>query len=223
MAHATAALRLPFFLNEGKAMPHPAVQILVWVTLAIVAQALPAAGLLLMLPLLLGGAAMLDARQLIRLLRRTRWILLSLLWIYAYTTPGSGWLPELGRYSPTIEGMGEGCIQLGRLLSMLSALAILLSLLSQAELISGIHALASPLRWFGLSRERVAVRLGLTLEYAEPTMGETAADWKSAIREALRPAQMNGSQQIELHTPGLRWVDAGCLLLCAVMLYGVWR
>lgn len=223
MTHATAALRLPFFLNEGNVMPHPAVQILVWVALAIVAQALPAAGLVVLVPLLLGGAAMLDARQLIRLLRRTRWILLSLLLIYAYTTPGSGWLPELGRYSPTIEGMGEGCIQLGRLLSMLSALAILLSLLSQAEFISGIHALASPLRWFGLSRERVAVRLALTLEYAEPTMGETAADWKSAIREALRPPQMNGSQQIELHTPGLRMVDAGCMLLCAVMLYGVWR
>ena len=223
MTYATAALRLPFFLNEGNVMPHPAVQILVWVTLAIVAQALPAAGLVVLVPLLLGGAAMLDVRQLIRLLRRTRWILLSLLLIYAYTTPGSGWLPELGRYSPTIEGMSDGCIQLGRLLSLLSALAILLSLLSQAEFISGIHVLASPLRWFGLSRERVAVRLALTLEYAEPTMGETAADWKGTIREALRPPQMNGSQQIELHTPGLRMVDGGCLLLCAAVLYGVWR
>jgi energy-coupling factor transport system permease protein len=204
-------------------MPHPAVLILAWITLAIVAQALPAAGLVMLAPLLLGLALMLDARQLTRLLRRTRWILLSLLLIYAYTTPGAGWLPELGRYSPTIEGVGEGFIQLGRLLSMLSGLAILLSLLSQSEFIGGIHALVYPLRWLGLSRERVAVRLALTLEYAEPAMGETAADWRSSIRKALRPPQMNGSQQIELHAPGLRMVDGGCLLLCAAMLYGVWR
>jgi energy-coupling factor transport system permease protein len=223
MEHATAALRLPFFLNEGNVMPHPAVLILVWVTLAIVAQALPVAGLLVLVPLLLGLAFMLDARQLTRLLRRTRWILLSLLLIYAYTTPGAGWMPELGRYSPTMEGMGEGLLQLGRLLSMLSGLAILLSLLTQAQFISGIHTLALPLRWLGLSRERIAVRLALTLEYAEPAMGETAANWRGAIREALRPPQGGGARQVELYSPPLHMVDGGCLLLCAALLYGVWR
>lgn len=203
-------------------MPHPAIQILVWVTLAISAQALSASGLSAMTAILFAMAANLDSRQLFSLIRRTRWILLSLLLIYAYTTPGVALLAGLGRYSPTLEGLVDGLMQLGRLLSMLSALAILLSLLTQAQFISGIHALAFPLNWFGGSRERVAVRLALTLQYAEPAMRDTAADWRGAINEALHlPTGTGEHVELDRHAPKL--VDGLCLLLCAAILYGVWR
>jgi energy-coupling factor transport system permease protein len=203
-------------------MPHPAIQILIWITLSITAQALSAPGLLLMAVALFFVAAKLDSRQLFSLIRRTRWILLSLLLVYAYSTPGTALVTELGRYSPTLEGLSDGLMQLGRLLSMLSGLAILLSLLTQAQFISGIYALAYPLNWFGGSRERVAVRLALTLQYAEPAMRDTAADWKQAIGDALQPPDEAG-QQVMLDRIAIKAADGLSLLLCAALLYGVWR
>ncbi len=203
-------------------MPHPAVQILVWITLAIAAQVLPAVGLALMTVLLFISAVKLNARQLFSLIRRTRWILFSLLLIYAYTTPGAALVSEFGLYSPTKEGLMDGLLQLARLLSMLSGLAILLSLLTQAQFISGIFALALPVTWFGMSRERIAVRLALTLQYAEPTMREAADDWKHAIKNALSSAQ-EAEQHLILDRNSLKAVDVICLLLCAALLYGVWK
>lgn len=203
-------------------MPHPATQILIWIALAISAQALSSPGLLVMTVVLFATAAKLNSRQLFSLIRRTRWILLSLLLIYAYTTPGVALLSGLGRYSPTLEGLSDGFMQLGRLLSMLSGLAILLSLLSESQFISGIHALAYPLTWFGGSRERVAVRLALTLQYAEPSMRDTAADWRQTIKDALVPQRESG-HPVLLDRISLKLIDGICLLLCAAILYGVWR
>ncbi|MBU1214338.1 MAG: energy-coupling factor transporter transmembrane protein EcfT [Gammaproteobacteria bacterium] len=203
-------------------MPHPAIQILIWMTLAVSAQALSASGLLLLTVVLFAAAAKLDSRQLFSLIRRTRWILLSLLVVYAYSTPGIALVTDLGRYSPTLEGLYDGLMQLGRLLSMLCGLAILLSLLTQSQFISGIHALAYPLNWFGGSRERVAVRLALTLQYAEPTMRDTAADWRGAITAALQPP-LEAERHVILDSDTLKAVDGVCVLLCAALLYGVWR
>ena len=203
-------------------MPHPAIQILVWITLAISAQALSAPGLLAMTVALFVAAAKLNSRQLYSLIRRTRWILFSLLLIYAYTTPGVALLAGLGRYSPTLEGLSDGLMQLGRLLSMLSGLAILLSLLTESQFICGIHALAYPLNWFGGSRERVAVRLALTLQYAEPVMRDTAADWRQAIDDSLRQPLAIG-HQVQLDSIAPKLIDVMCLLLCTALLYGVWR
>jgi len=202
-------------------MPHPAAQILVWLALAFLAQRLLPLSLSLFSLLLLGIALRLCAKQLLKLLKRTRWILLSLLVIYAYSTPGAALIGAWGVYAPTREGLLEGALQLGRLLAMLSGLAILLSLLNREQFICGIYALAYPLRWIGISRERAAVRLALTLQYAEPTMGDTAADWRGAIRRALaRPATEAG--QIELQQPAWRSIDIVCILFgLAIILLGV--
>lgn len=203
-------------------MPHPAVQILVWITLAFLAQTLHATLLIAMTSVLLVAAARLNPQQLFGLIRRTRWILFSLLLIYSYTTPGVALIAELGRYSPTVEGLSDGLMQLGRLLVMLSALAILLSLLSESQFISGIYTLAYPLNWIGGSRERVAVRLALTLRYAEPAMRDTAADWRATIRDAMQSPQGSG-QHVMLDRMPLRAVDGLCLLFCAALLYGAWK
>ncbi|MDP2688208.1 MAG: CbiQ family ECF transporter T component [Aequorivita sp.] len=202
-------------------MPHPAAQILVWLSLAFLAQRLLPLYLSLFSLLLLAIAMRLCARQLLKLLKRTRWIMLSLLLIYAYSTPGAALIATWGVYAPTREGLLEGALQLGRLLAMLSGLAILLSLLNREQFIGGIYVLAYPLRWIGISRERAAVRLALTLQYAEPTMGDTAADWRGAIRHALaRPVTQAG--QIELQRPAWQNIDVVCLLFSlAIILLGV--
>jgi energy-coupling factor transport system permease protein len=205
-----------------KLIPHPAVQILVWMLLALLAQRLPPLALLVLTAVLFGLAMRLCAKQLLTLLRRTRWIFFSLLLIYAFTTPGVALWAQLGALSPTREGLLDGLLQLGRLVSVLSGLAILLALLSQTQLISGLYSLAYPLRWFGLSRERIAVRLALTLEYAESAMRDTASDWRSTISAAMRPST-EGAEHIELRLQPFRAVDALLLVASAAVLIGVWR
>lgn len=203
-------------------MPHPAVQILVWILLALLAQRLQPLALSVLSATLFILAMKLCAAQLLSLLRRTRWILISLLLIYAYTTPGAALWEQLGSVSPTLEGLQDGALQLGRLLCVLSGLAVLLALLPQAELISGVYSLAYPLAWFGLSRERIAVRLALTLQYAETAMRDTASDWRSTIRDAVQPAT-NGVKHIELRVQAFGVMDVLLLVGGVALLLGVWR
>src|SRR5512135_514960 len=204
-----------------KLIPHPAVQILVWIALALLAQRLHPLPLLLLSTVLFGLALQFCAAQLLSLLRRTRWILFSLLLIYAYTTAGTAVWAQLGIASPTREGVLDGLLQLGRLLSVLSGLAILLVLLPQAHLISGLYTLAYPLRWLGLSRERIAVRLALTLQYAETAMRDTASDWRATINAALQPAS-TGATHIELRLQSFGGIDALLAAAIAFMLLGGW-
>ena len=199
-------------------MPHPAVQIIVWISLAFLAQRLLPIPLALFCVVLLALALKLCAQQLLKLLKRTRWIMYSLLLIYAHPTPGDALVGAWGVYAPTLEGLTDGALQLMRLLAMLSSLAILLSLLNRAQFIGGIYTLAYPLRWIGIERERAAVRLALTLQYAEPAMGETAADWRGAIRHALKmPSVKDG--HIGLHRPHWRAIDGLGLIFGAAMLW----
>lgn len=167
-------------------MPHPAVLIFLWACITVAMQSLQATALMLAgLPLLIAAYAI-SAARLLTLLRRTRWIMLSLLLIYAYATPGEAvWTSLPAQFSPTHEGLVGGLLQLCRLLFALAGLSILLSLLPQQQLISGLYTLGYPLRYIGLSRERVAVRLALTLHYAESAMLDTAANWRGSIEQAL--------------------------------------
>jgi energy-coupling factor transporter transmembrane protein EcfT len=205
-----------------KPIPHPAVQILVWMLLALLAQRLQSLALMGFTAVLFGLALKVCRKQLLSLLRRTRWILFSLLLIYAYTTPGAALWAVLGVVSPTREGLQDGLLQLGRLVSVLSGLAILLELLPQTQLISGLYSLAYPLRWFGLSRERVAVRLALTLEYAETAMRDTASDWRSTINAAMQPSA-DRTEHIELCVQPFRAIDVLVLVASTAVLIGVWR
>ena len=201
-------------------MPHPAVLILLWVCLAIAMQALPAMGLLLAGVPLLAVAYALAARRLLALLRRTLWIMLSLLLIYAYTTPGAAVWPVLAQFSPTHEGLTDGLLQMSRLAFMLAGLSLLLRLLPQPQLICGLYTLGYPLRYVGLSRERVAVRLALTLHYAESAMLDTAANWRSSIEQML--VQVEAKQHsIELQITPFTRRDALLLLLGGVLLVPV--
>ena len=77
------------------------------------------------------------------------------------------------------------------------------------------------MRWFGLSRERIAVRLALTLEYAESSMRDTASDWRAAISGAMQPS--GGAEHIELQVQRFGVVDILLLLAGATVLAGVLR
>jgi energy-coupling factor transport system permease protein len=199
-------------------MPHPAVSILLWVFLTLAMQSLHVAGLVLAgIPLLL-AAYILSSARLLKLLRRTRWIMLSLLIVYAYATPGEAVWMQLAEFSPTREGLLDGLLQLCRLICALAGLSILLSALSRQQLISGLYTLAYPLCYAGLSRERIAVRLALTLHYAESAMLDAAVNWRGSIEQMLAPAEIK-QHCIELYTSPFTLRDGLLLLIaCASLL-----
>lgn len=198
-------------------MLHPVTQILSWCALVTTMQFLPPVQLLSASALVLLLAFAFSRHKFVQLLRRTRWIMFSLWLIYAFTTPGEALFDV--PLSPSREGLLDGGLQMMRLLAALAALAILLERLQRAQLMAGLHSLFLPLQWCGLSRERLAVRLALTLHYAEVAMLRSAS-WQ----ETLNSLSENGESQaeskpIELPVYPFLWLD-GLVLLAGGALLG---
>lgn len=109
--------------------------------------------------------ALITSRQHFGLLvRRSRWLLLTLLILFGWLTPGT---PMPGMPGASHEGLLLAAENLARLLIALSVVAMLLTALSPVELVAGLRSLLRPLNLLGVSRDRIAVRLALTLEEVE--------------------------------------------------------
>jgi energy-coupling factor transporter transmembrane protein EcfT len=122
--------------------------------------------------------------RLLRALPRLRWLLLAMLLVYAWATPGQYlWA---GMLAPTREGLLLGGEQVLRIITVIASLQVLLQSMSRGELFAGLYALARPLEWFGLSRERLAVRLALTIEMTEVLLQE-----KMSFRRLLQELQQD--------------------------------
>lgn len=195
---------------------HPAVQIISWCMLVTMLQKLTFDALMLTASLILFSAFAISRHKFVQLLRRTRWVMFSLLLIYAYSTPGQALSGTLGVLSPSREGLIDGVLQLTRLLSALAGLAILLGRLDRQELIAGLYTLFAPMLWLGLSRERLAVRLALTLHYAEVAMLRQTDTWQDSLRSLFEP-HGESTRQIVLPVSRFSYRDAllmtGSLLL----------
>jgi energy-coupling factor transport system permease protein len=142
---------------------HPTTRILVYVLAAL---ALPALNeRLLALLAVIAALTMLGRhREIWRLFRRTRWLLLLLVLTYAYSLPGEAVWSQAGTFSPTREGLAHGLLQAGRLAVLLLLLDALVLRLPTDALLSGIYQVLAPFSLFGLNRARATVRLALTLE-----------------------------------------------------------
>ncbi|HUW76945.1 MAG TPA: CbiQ family ECF transporter T component [Gallionella sp.] len=201
---------------------HPAAQIVTWCLLAAILQSLSLGVLLASAGLVFLFAILHSARKLWQLLRRTRWIMLSLMLVYAYTTPGQPLLDALGILSPSREGLGDGVLQLTRLLSALAGLAILLDRLHRQQLIAGLYTLLVPLKLIGVSRDRVAVRLALTLHYAEVAMLRQTSTWQDSLR-SLFEAHGEDSKHMELALYRFRIQDVLLVSFALLLCYGALR
>lgn len=167
---------------------HPASLILIWLAFAFCVPwlrpvELSAIVFLFSLPLLLRHST-----QYLKLLRRSRWLLISLVLVYAFVTPGVAAISVLGAYSPSREGLLSGGIQALRLISLLAALALLMAKTSRDRILAGLYFLLRPLALIGVDVDRVAARIWLTLHYAEsPGQGEQrrSGEWRERLHAAL--------------------------------------
>lgn len=211
-----------FALSPPDLYFHPATKILLWLGFAVAVQEfdlplLGASSALAVLALLItrAGASL-------NMLRRSRWLLLSLLLVYAFATPGDPVFPELGTFSPTIQGLLGGGTQAWRLALLLATLALLLHTCPRENLLSGIYILLKPYRFLGLDPERIAVRLWLTLRYAEQRRSSTGA--RNSFQAWWQELRLSGEStadaaaHVSIELAPFTWRDTAILAIAALLL-----
>lgn len=123
--------------------------------------------------LLAGGAALLlllyvlagnpSPATLILMVKRLRWLLLAILLVYGWWTPGDSLWPGIAALSPTIDGLFLGLLRIMALLAIVTAVHLLLQSTSREQLLPAIMQLIRPLTTQRM-RERIAVRTLLSIE-----------------------------------------------------------
>lgn len=198
---------------------HPASLILIWLAFAFCVPWLRPAELsaivfLFSLPLLLRYST-----QYFKLLRRSRWLLISLILVYAFVTPGVAAIAVLGAYSPSQEGLLSGFIQALRLLALLATLALLLATTSRDRILAGLYFLLRPFALIGVDIDRVAARIWLTLHYSEQTGPSRSGEWRERLQVALHGSG-HEMTSIELEIGRLSRSDYAALW-CAALVFGL--
>lgn len=122
---------------------------------------LAAAASLVVLYVIAGATRLVPA---LKMLRRMRWLLLSLAIIYFWFTPGEPLSSSTSSWMPTREGLEEGGIRVASLIAIVLAVNLLLQTTSRDQLLAAIHWLAGPLRLIGIPRDRLALRMALVLD-----------------------------------------------------------
>jgi len=200
---------------------HPSLRILALILLAAFVQFLHGVALLAIGIILFIIALLLHASLLRRMLYRSRWLLLTLLLIFTFTTPGE--YLEWWNFSiaPTYEGIYLGMLQAGRLIIMLTGLSILLGTTQRDDLMAGIFPLLSPLRRIGLSPERFTARLWLTIHYVEQAPSVTKGVALAGLEKFELTDLSAGVEHIHFSLPAFSRTD-WVIVLVTCLISGTW-
>lgn len=145
---------------------HPLIRLLVllvFVTGMTSAQPAMLATGLLLLSILYLATGLPGAGSLAYLLKRLRWLLLAILIVYGWWTPGNYLIPVLGKLSPTGAGLEAGMLRLAALLLIAASVHLLLQLTTREQLLPALMQLVAPVSPRA-GRERFAIRVLLSLE-----------------------------------------------------------
>lgn len=193
------------------ARPHPATWLIVWACYAALLQSFGlsvlAGAAVLTLPLVLGFAR----RRGYLLLRRARWLFLSIAVMFALATPGERLPGALGDMGVTWDGLSLAAEHVLRLSLLLASLALLHEHLKTEGLMAGLYWLLSPLSGLRRLRERIVVRLMLVLEQAEKPV---ARDWRAWLDSGNDGDSDDGAAQVTLSTGragAVDWIVLGFL------------
>lgn len=191
---------------------HPATRLLAWMSFALLTPkfdltVLVLSSVLLLLWYITAG----QPTACLRYIKRVRILLLVMVLLYAYTTPGEAIFNAWG--APSLEGLQAGGVQAWRLLLIVSSLSLAIASLPRSALVAAIYTLLSPLQALGLQRERWTARLWLTLHYAEhmTLKGGLSERWE----QATAPASVQ-DQVIAFEAPAFSLRDGVFAVLCAI-------
>ncbi|MBN9694246.1 MAG: hypothetical protein J0L85_00450 [Zoogloea sp.] len=179
---------------------HPASLLIAWSALVLAVQLLPESGLmwlgLVLVPVAFARVPM-RAR---RLVRRVRYLLLVLLVLFAWFTPGELMFSGVSG-GPTREGLALAAVHGARLVLVVLLAAILLESMDASALASGIDFLCRPLSRVGVSPERLIVRFLLVFRYVEQP---PAGGWRALLTE---PVLSEDEQVLAIRRLSWRWRD----------------
>lgn len=125
-----------------------------------------------------------------RLLRRSKWLLLSLAVVYLALVPGAPLLPSMSAGVPSIEGAQQAALRAGAIVMLVFSVDIAFFGLSSEGILAAFFRFIRPWGWLGFSPERVAVRGWLTLRYV--TEGRVVDPWPSAKVNSARVSLAEG-------------------------------
>lgn len=100
---------------------------------------------------------------LVRMIKRLRWLLVAILFVYGWWTPGDSLWPGADVLSPTVQGLSLGLLRVVALLAIVGAVHLLLQSTPREQLLPAVMQLIRPLTTQGM-RERIAVRALLSIE-----------------------------------------------------------
>ncbi len=192
-------------------MFHPATLLLAWIVYAAGLTWLPVLWLITFSAVSLVAALVWATERSRRLLYRTRWLFLALAALNLFATPGEYLPGSAGDIGLTFEGLWQGLGHTGRLLALLSSLALLHQRVGNTGLVAGFYTLMKPLPW----REATVVRLMLVLDYVEH---EKVAGWRDWLSPG--PALAQEPQRIHLPRFSFSWRDTLVLGLVPLMIMG---
>jgi energy-coupling factor transporter transmembrane protein EcfT len=98
-----------------------------------------------------------------KMMKRMRWIFLSIVVFYFWFTPGHPFPGADSRWLPTAEGVRHGALRLVSLAALILAVNLLLQTTQRDALLGALLWALRPLRRVGLDHERFAVRMTLAL------------------------------------------------------------
>lgn len=146
---------------------HPFVKMLMFLLILLASGLVQLKLLFIMLLVVTVVAVNVAFKAFCSILRRMRWLFLSIFLIYAFGTPGE-LIPIFPMsLAPSFEGGYLGLLQISRLTVALGALTVLLTTTTRASLMLGFYTLLLPLKYFGLNVEKFSVRLLLTIHYVD--------------------------------------------------------
>lgn len=196
---------------------HPVIKILYFLLTLLLLSFLSNSILWLFCILLVACAAKLNFKKFSRMIQRTKWLFISILLIYAFTTPGE-YIPQFpAGFAPTYEGCSLGFLQIAKLLIALAALNILFATSTIENLMAGLYVLLSPLKLLGFNTERFTARLLLTLDYVEDLLVKNNYKFKFHQLDELYaiPEVAHTEKEIVLMLPLFTMIDK---LLLAVFI-----
>ena len=194
---------------------HPVVKILYFVLTLLLVSFLSPLLLWIFCALLVICAVKLNFKKFLRVIKRTKWLFISILIIYAFTTPGEYIQQFPANFTPTYEGCKLGLLQVAKLLIALAALNLLFATSAVESLMAGLYVLLSPLKLFGLNIERFTARLMLTLDYVEELLAKN--NDKFNFRQLDKIDSISETDNIEkeivLVLPFFKWNDKFLLVI----------
>lgn len=204
----------PAFLFKRRDL-HPSLSISALVLMVVLLPTLKLNHLLL-LSVALGGMLLhFRISRFFVMMRRMRWLFLSIFLIYAYTTPGQYMLGVPLEVAPTYEGLHAGILQIGRIALVIAGVAVLIATSTRELLMVGIYSIIKPLSFIGISPERFTARLYLTLQYIEMSEFKSKNE-KSTWQQMLNLNLYSHKQSlldevIRLDLPRLGCFDGICI------------